>query len=126
MSEPRTGQTEPTVLRIALNCRCPGCGEGPLYRGFLNVRERCDRCGLDLGAHDSGDGPAVLLIFLLGFLVVPAALLFESAVEPPYWLHLVIWPPVILGATIGLLRPIKALFVVQQYRHRSTALHDGG
>src|SRR5690606_33886005 len=122
----RTGSAAPTIFRVALGCRCPRCGDGTLYDGFLNVRGRCDVCGLDMAAHDSGDGPAVLLIFLLGFLFVPAALLFESAVEPPYWLHLVIWPPVILWVTIGLLRPIKALFVAQQYRHRSTALHDGG
>jgi uncharacterized protein (DUF983 family) len=37
---------------------------------------------------------------------------------PPYWLHVVLWPPIILIATVGLLRPLKAFLVAQQFRHR--------
>ena len=101
--------------------RCPRCGVGRLFHGYLDVAERCEHCGLDLRAHDSGDGPAVIIIFVLGFLVVPLALLLEASIEPPYWVHLVLWPPVILGLALGRLRPIKGFFVAQQYRHRSTS-----
>lgn len=104
-----------------LRCRCPRCGEGRLFSGYLDVAERCGSCGLELRAYDSGDGPAVIIIFLLGLLVVPLALLVESIAAPPYWVHLVVWPPVILGLALGLLRPIKAFFVAQQYRHRPTS-----
>ena len=84
------------------------------------MAEGCSACGLDLRKADSGDGPAVFLIFILGFIVVPLALLVESWFEPPYWVHLVLWPPVILGITIGLLRPMKGLMIALQYHHRAS------
>ena len=110
----------PSIARIALRCRCPRCGRGRLFDGFLTVRERCEACDLDLSLHDSGDGPAVVVIFLMGALVVLLALLVEARLEPPYWIHVVLWPPVILGGTVALLRPLKAFFVAQQFRYRST------
>ncbi len=103
-----------------LACKCPRCGEGPLYAGFLTVAERCTACGLDLEKADSGDGPAVFIIFILGFLVVPAALFVESRFAPPMWLHVAIWPPLILGAALGLLRPLKGVLIALQYRHRAS------
>ncbi|MFN4089263.1 MAG: DUF983 domain-containing protein [Alphaproteobacteria bacterium] len=121
---PAPSSAQAPSVQAAWRCRCPRCGRGALYRGFLTVRDRCDACGLDLSRHDSGDGPAVILIFLLGTLVVPLALLTEGLFAPPYWLHILFWPPVILGMAIGLLRPLKAFFVGQQYRHRSTAASD--
>ena len=69
------------AFAAGLACRCPRCGQGPLYSGFLSVAERCDVCRLDLQKADSGDGPAVFIIFILGFLVVPLALLFEQRGE---------------------------------------------
>lgn len=107
-------------IAIGLKCRCPRCGEGRLYEGFLTVAERCNVCGLDLQKADSGDGPAVFIIFILGFIVVPLALLLESAVAPPLWLHLVIWPPVIVGGALALLRPAKGILIALQFRHRAS------
>ncbi len=107
-------------ISAGLACKCPRCGRGRLFRGFLTVADTCGDCGLDLKKADSGDGPAVFLIFILGALVVPAALLFEARLEPPYWLHLVVWPPVILGGTIALLRPMKATLIALQYHHRAS------
>jgi len=107
-------------IAIGLKCRCPRCGEGRLYEGFLTVAERCNVCGLDLRKADSGDGPAVFIIFILGFVVVPLALLLESAVAPPLWLHLVIWPPVIVGGALALLRPAKGILIALQFRHRAS------
>ncbi len=101
-----------------LACKCPRCGQGRLFAGYLTVVERCADCGLDLKKSDSGDGPAVFIIFVLGALIVPAALWVESRFAPPMWLHVAIWPPVILGASLGLLRPMKALVIALQYRHR--------
>lgn len=100
--------------------RCPRCGEGALFRGFLDVEDRCPACGLGLGGHDAGDGPAVLAIFILGFAVVGLALFVELAYGPPLWVHIALWTPFVLGGTIGLLRPLKGITVALQYRFRST------
>ena len=104
-------------LRAGLACRCPRCGRGKLYSGVLTVADRCAVCGLDLSPHDSGDGPAVFVIFILGAVVVPLALLLEVTAAPPMWLHMVIWPPVIVALALVLLRPMKATLVAYHYKN---------
>lgn len=108
------------AIASALACKCPRCGKGDLYPpGFnLSVNETCPSCGLDLAKNDSADGPAVFLIFLLGFLLVPLAILFENIAAPPLWVHGVIWGTAALGITIGLMRPLKAYIITLQYKHR--------
>ena len=100
-----------------MRCRCPRCGVGRLYEGLLTVRARCDSCGLDLRAHDAGDGAAAFAIFIVGALVVPLVMLVELRLDPPIWVH-VVWIPVILGLSVALLRPIKATLIALQFRHR--------
>jgi uncharacterized protein (DUF983 family) len=123
--ETRGGDWPPlSALRTGLLCRCPRCGQGRLFAAYLKVVEKCTVCGLDLREHDSGDGPAVFIIFILGFIVVPLAVWTEFRFEPPFWLHAMIWPAVLLGGTFALLPPLKGLTVALQYRHRSTS-QDG-
>jgi len=118
--KPATSHT-PTVspFRAGLGCRCPQCGRGRLFTGFLTVRERCDACGADLSRADSGDGPAVFIILVLGFLVVGLVLWVEVNFEPPLWLHAILWPPVILGGALAMLRPSKATLIALQFRHKA-------
>jgi uncharacterized protein (DUF983 family) len=108
---------EVSTLQAALGCKCPRCGKGRLYRGLLNVRPACEVCGLDLSAQDAGDGPAVFVIFLLGFIVVGLAALVEIRFAPPIWVHLALWTPLILGGAVLMLRPLKAGLIALQYRH---------
>jgi uncharacterized protein (DUF983 family) len=96
-----------------------------LYRGYLIVAPTCDVCGLDLAAHDSGDGPAVFLIFLLGFTVVPLAIVTGLRVDWPLWVHAILWTVVILGGALLLLRPIKSLTTALQYRYRRSEFGEG-
>jgi uncharacterized protein (DUF983 family) len=102
-----------------LRGRCPRCGEGSLFRGFLTLRPGCDRCGLDYGFADAGDGPAVFVILIGGFIVVFAALFTEFAWRPPYWVHAVLWLPLVLVVTLLPLRPIKGLLIALQYHHKA-------
>lgn len=90
-----------------------------MFDGLLSVTACCDRCGLDLRAEDAGDGPAALVVFLLGALVVAGALVVEILFAPPLWVHVALWTPVTLGGSIALLRPLKALLIAQQFRHRA-------
>lgn len=106
-------------LMAGLLCRCPRCGEGALFSGFLGLRASCDACGLDYGFADSGDGPAVFIILLVGFIVVGAALVVEALYQPPYWMHALLWLPAAVLLCLGLLRPFKALLIAQQYRHKA-------
>jgi len=115
-------QYHPRVSPIGagLGCKCPRCGRGRLFDGYLTVAETCGSCGLDLRKADSGDGPAIFIIFILGFLVVPLALVVEAKLGPPYWVHVTLWPVVILGGALGLLRPLKGLLIALQYHHKAS------
>ena len=98
---------------------------GPLFRGLLTVAAHCSACNLDFSPDDSGDGPALFVMFLVSILVIPIVFWFEFAMEPAYWIHVVIWPPAVAILSIGLLRPAKALLVALHYknlRHK----YDGG
>jgi len=117
MSE-QAGPIERAILR-GLRGRCPRCGEGTLYRGFINLKPACEKCGLDFGFADAGDGPAVFAILIGGFIVVFAALGVEFAYQPPYWVHALLWVPLILLVTLGPLRPIKGVLIGLQYHHKA-------
>src|SRR5947208_3664720 len=93
-TQPPHARPSPFVAGLA--GRCPQCGKGKLFRGFLAVRPRCEACGLDFAFADAGDGPAVFVILLAGFVVVGAALLVEMRYAPPLWLHAMLWVPLVL------------------------------
>jgi uncharacterized protein (DUF983 family) len=99
--------------------RCPRCGQGRLFNGFLTIADRCSVCGLGLGGHDAGDGPAVFAIFILGFGICGLAAVVEYLFTPPLWLHAALWLPLTLLGTVALLRPLKGLTVALQYRFRA-------
>ena len=90
-----------------------------MLTGFLTLKPRCEKCGLDYSFADSGDGPAVFIILFAGFIVVAAALITEIVYQPPFWLHAVLWLPLILIVTILPLRPMKGLMVALQFHHKA-------
>jgi uncharacterized protein (DUF983 family) len=98
---------------------CPRCGRGTIFAGFLALAPRCSNCGLDLGFADSGDGPAVFVSFIGGFIVLGAALWTELRYEPPLWVHLVVFLPLTLIVCLGLLRPLKGTLIALQYRNKA-------
>jgi uncharacterized protein (DUF983 family) len=97
--------------------KCPRCREGHLFSGFLNLRKSCEKCGLDYSFADAGDGPAIFVILIAGFIVVGAALITEALYQPPFWVHALLWGPLILIVTLAPLRIIKGLLIVLQYHH---------
>ena len=110
---------EPLPIARGLRGRCPRCGKGKLFQGFLTLRPACDQCGLDFNFADAGDGPAVFVILIGGAIVVFAALITEVVFQPPYWVHALLWLPLILLVTLGPLRPIKGLLIAVQYHHKA-------
>ena len=115
----------PNPLLSGLKGRCPNCGEGFLFDGFLKVAPACEACGYDFGKADSGDGPAVFVILIAGFLVAFAALFTEVAYHPPIWVHLIIWLPLTLVVCLALLRPMKGVMLAAQFMNKaSEARHD--
>ena len=103
-----------------LACRCPNCGEGHLFEGFLKVADRCEACGYDLRAADSGDGPAVFIILIVGVIVGFGALITEVVAHPPVWLHLLVWLPLTAVLVLALLRPFMGVMLAMQFHHRAS------
>ncbi|MFZ1415226.1 MAG: DUF983 domain-containing protein [Defluviicoccus sp.] len=115
---PHVQSTAAMVLAGARG-RCPRCGQGALFAGFLTVAARCRVCELSFAGHDAGDGPAVFAIFILGFVIVGLAVWLEAVAEPPLWVHALVWIPVTIAGAIALLRPLKGMTIAAQYRFRS-------
>ena len=107
-----------TLLAGSLG-RCPACGEGKLYSGFLTPAPRCDVCGLNYDFADAGDGPAVFVILITGFLVVGGALIVEVLYAPPYWLYAVVLGPISILLPLLLLRSFKGALIALQYKHKA-------
>ncbi len=104
---------------VGLRGCCPRCGEGTLFSGFLDLTKGCKVCGLNYSFADAGDGSAVFVILIAGFLVVGLAVVVEFIFRPPYWIHAVLWIPLVLAVTLGLLRPLKGILVAMQFHHKA-------
>ena len=111
--------TAPNPILTGLRCRCPRCGEGKLLVNGLAVREKCSSCGLSYGFADSGDGPAVFVILILGALTLGGALWLEFKYEPPVWVHFVVWGMFIPIVAFGMLRVLKGVLINLQYAHKA-------
>ena len=108
-------------IPAGLKGRCPRCGEGKLFSGVLGVAPRCGACRLDYSFADAGDGPAVFVILIIGFLVVGLALWMEVTLNPALWVHFLLWMPLTLVLSLVALRLIKGVLIALQYAHKAAA-----
>ena len=111
--------TPPSPIVAGLLGRCPRCGKGRLFQGFLTLRPRCESCGLDFSFVGSADGPAFFVMFFSGFVVAGSALAVEILYAPPYWVHALLWGPLILITAVLPLRPVKGLLIALQYHNKA-------
>ncbi len=105
------------LFSAGMRCRCPRCGEGRLFDGFLKVAGTCDVCGLKLAHEDAGDSPAVFVILIYGLVMAVLSAIVELNHKPPFWVHALIFVPLVLGGSALLLRPFKGMLVALQYKH---------
>jgi len=110
-------RTDP--FRAGLLGRCPRCGQGPLFTGYLTVAQGCTACDLDYSFADSGDGPVAFVILLIGFVVVGLALWTEVTINPPLWVHFSLWVPLVVVLSLIALRVFKGLLIALQYRNNA-------
>ena len=106
-------------IKTGIKGRCPRCGMGHLFQGFLTLRKECEVCHLDYSFADPADGPA---FFVICFGCVPSvalALWLEVDFHAPYWVHLVVTLPFTLLTCIPLLRPLKGWLVASQYFYKA-------
>ncbi|KQT57667.1 hypothetical protein ASG52_23215 [Methylobacterium sp. Leaf456] len=111
--------TTPSPITTGLRGRCPACGEGHLFRGFLAVRPACEICGQDFSRFDSADGPAFFVMSITGFVVAGTALWLEFAYEPPIWVHALVAGTLAVGLSLGLVRPLKGVLTAVQFANKA-------
>jgi uncharacterized protein (DUF983 family) len=108
-----------STLWAGIAGRCPSCHRGKLYSGYLTLAPSCNACGLDYSFAEAGDGPAVFVILVTGFVVVGLALIVEIRYAPPYWLHAVLFAPLAILVPLVLLRSFKGALIALQFRHKA-------
>jgi uncharacterized protein (DUF983 family) len=99
--------------------KCPRCGQGHLFNGFLTLAPKCEVCGLDYSFADPADGPA---FFVMMFFCAPACAFgvwLELAHEPPFWVHILTTLPLIFLTCVPPLRPLKGWLVASQFFHKA-------
>ena len=109
----------PLPIISGVTCRCPRCGKGKLFSGFLKMAPSCEACGLDFSFADPADGPAFFVMTAIGMIVIAVFTWVEVAYHPPMWVHMVtVFPALIIGC-LGALRPVKAWLVASQFFHKA-------
>ena len=108
-----------STLKTGLACRCPRCGKGPLFKGYLSLRPSCPVCGLDYGFADPADGPAFFVMSAAGLVGMVFLMVFEFTVHPPIWVHAVVTLPLLVALCLGSLRPFKSWLIAEQYVHKA-------
>ncbi|MFL5337613.1 MAG: DUF983 domain-containing protein [Geminicoccaceae bacterium] len=104
-----------SIIKVGIRGRCPRCGEGRLFAGFLKLASRCDVCGLDYSFADPADGPAYFVMMTMAFPVTAFGIWIELAYEPPLWVHFVTTLPLLLLACV----PIQGVLVASQYVNKA-------
>ena len=108
--------TMATALQRGFVGKCPCCGQGRLFDGFLRVSRQCEVCGEPFHHHRADDLPAYLVLLFVGHSIVTLLLIVDSAYAPPYWVEFAIWIPLTLVLSLGLLRPVKGAVVAMQWQ----------
>ncbi len=114
-----TSPTPPSPVWAGLRGRCPHCGKGHLFAGFVEVAPACDVCGQDFSKADSGDGPVIFIIMLASLIVLGSMLVIDTIYSPPMWLQMVIWMPVMTCIVLGMMRPFKGVLITLQFHHKA-------
>jgi uncharacterized protein (DUF983 family) len=111
------GEARPLFQAIwrGARLRCPSCGEGRLFNGYLTTHERCPKCGEELHHQRADDAPPYLTILSTGHVVVPLIISTEVAYAPPVWVHMALWIPLVIGLSLFLLPRFKGAIIGVQW-----------
>jgi uncharacterized protein (DUF983 family) len=117
--------TAPSPIVSGLTLRCPECGKGAVFNGYLRFRDACAVCGADFKSADAGDGPAVFVILIVGAIVAPLLIILQVGIDLPDWLALTITMITAIVLCLAFLPPFKATLFALQWKHKAReATHE--
>jgi uncharacterized protein (DUF983 family) len=99
--------------------RCPNCGQGGVFAGYLKFAKRCPACGADFTIADAGDGPAVFVVLIVGAIVAPLLFILQFGLHLPDWLSLALTMLAAVALCLALLPPFKATLFALQWKHKA-------
>ena len=117
--EPDSSKGQPALGEAALFGLCPRCGKRTLFAGPIKFAASCSACQLDFTKFNVGDGPAAFLTMIVGALVVILALTLQLSVEPPWWVHVILWVPLTTVGVVAGLRVSKAALLYSEYKQKA-------
>jgi len=106
-------------ITTGLKGKCPRCGQGELFAGYLTVADRCRNCGLSFAFADASDGAAWFVMLISGSVAVAAAFFLEFNWRPSYWVHAAAALGFAVVLPLLLLRPVKGMLLCLQYRTKA-------
>ncbi len=109
-------------VKTGIGGKCPRCGRGKLFSGYLTVAKSCNSCGLSYDFADSGDGATWFVMLFACVFGVGSILGVEVAYSPSFWVHVMIAIPVLIIIPMILLRPAKGFLICQQWVQNA---HEG-
>ncbi len=115
-SEDKMLYSMPSPQSVGFRNCCPRCGNGKLFQGILKPADACEFCGLDFEFIDSGDGSAVFVILIIGFIITAMAMGLQIAANPPLWVHMLLWTPLIVVLSVWGLRFSKGVMIALQFQ----------
>ncbi|MEQ1510571.1 MAG: DUF983 domain-containing protein [Sphingopyxis sp.] len=89
------------------------------FLGVVRFADKCGACGLDYSGYNVGDGPAALIIMLVGAIVVGGSIALQLSQHPPFWLHILLWGPISIVLVVALLRVAKAALLITEHRRQA-------
>ena len=114
----------PVAILNGLRARCPNCGTGRIFSGYLKVNDRCPDCGEALFHHRADDAPPYVVMLIVGHVLVGMMLWLEVAYAPALWLHAAIFLPLTIVMSLILLPPVKGALVALQWANRMHGFDD--
>jgi uncharacterized protein (DUF983 family) len=109
----------PPPILTGLRLRCPQCGQGEVFQGYLRFRDHCRACAADFRAADAGDGPAVFVILVVGALVAPLLIILQFGLHLPDWMALALTMAAAVALCLALLPPFKSVLFAMQWKHKA-------
>ena len=116
-ADPPERQLRKAIIR-GWRLYCPNCGAGPIFKGYLKVRDRCPVCSEALHHHRADDGPAYLTILIVGHILGPLMLWFFVKYRPAPWSLLALFSVAAVIMSIYLLPRIKGAIIGMQWAKR--------
>lgn len=99
------------AIARGLTCRCPRCGAGDLFAGFLQQADHCPVCGEPLGRYNAGLLLPFVVITIVAHVIVFVMLDMELNGRASPLIYLAVLVPLSVLVPLAIIRPVKGALI---------------